>query len=372
MENVQPKKKRNGELDFWKFIAALFVALYHSHSIFDREVFPKHGALAVEFFFIVTGYLFAASVYRDKRPYDRNTIGSETLCFMTHKIKGFLGVWIYGYALSLLVTVIGDPAFWKAGKFATLSKVVSDFLLLKAYGFGVQNVLSASWYLSSMLFALFVLYPLFRKNKEVFSKILSPLIGLVTLGIIFRATGSLFGSIDTQLVGKGTMRAFAGICLGVFAYVLAEALSQKENTKVRSLLYSVVDVGAIVGAFLMIFFMNSAAQPLLILLFFVFVVISGSRQAAVTDLYCNRASAFLGKFSLSIYLTHCAVRSAMIFAQKRFPEFGKLCHTYTAKNLIITFGIYLAATFILALFGQWLTDKISASLKAKKTPERAS
>lgn len=365
-------KKRNGELDFWKFIAAICVALYHSHPIFGKKLFPLPCAMAVEFFFIVSGYLFARSIYKDNRPYDRNTIGSETLSFIIHKIKGFFKLWVFGflltYLLKLIIGKIGDPL-----SLASISQTVSDFLLLRSYGFKTLNVVTASWYLSAMLLVMFVLYPIFRKNKDLFSHVIAPLTGIFILGYIFRQTGNVFSDVDTTLVTNSVLRAFAEISLGVFAYVLADLLSQKRQTKTMGILLSAADVLSILCAFTMMFFMKSSAQPLLILLFFVFVVISGSGQAFVTDLFSNRVSAYLGKLSLSVYLTHCAARAVMMMLIGRFPWFKDICRIHTPKRILLTIAAYLGITLILALCGQTLTDKISSALdrkKAKQTTEK--
>lgn len=54
-----PSSRYNPEIDFWKFVFAIVIFLYHSQKfeVTSGVSFFRRGYLAVEFFFIVSGYL---------------------------------------------------------------------------------------------------------------------------------------------------------------------------------------------------------------------------------------------------------------------------------------------------------------------------
>ena len=62
-------KKRNGAIDFWRFVFAVILVIHHSHMIEinlirpeEETIFPfQVGSLAVEFFLLTSGFLFAKS-----------------------------------------------------------------------------------------------------------------------------------------------------------------------------------------------------------------------------------------------------------------------------------------------------------------------
>ena len=64
------KTARNGKVDLFKFIFSIVVIIYHFGNAvkFDNELFNK-GYIGVEFFFIVSGFLFAKSI--EKIPYHK-------------------------------------------------------------------------------------------------------------------------------------------------------------------------------------------------------------------------------------------------------------------------------------------------------------
>lgn len=61
-ENIKVKSKRNGKIELLRFIFSLVVALFHFLPQIGESKLLSSGFFAVEFFFIVTGYLLAKSL----------------------------------------------------------------------------------------------------------------------------------------------------------------------------------------------------------------------------------------------------------------------------------------------------------------------
>lgn len=56
LENKVKKKKHNGIISFWKFMFSIMIVIFHSENLaFNTDyILFKDGAIAVEFFFIVS------------------------------------------------------------------------------------------------------------------------------------------------------------------------------------------------------------------------------------------------------------------------------------------------------------------------------
>ena len=160
-----PASKRNGEIDFWKFIASFFIVLFHTRTFYEPDLFPTGFAMAVEFFFVASGYFLAASVYRDRRPFCGQTIGSETVGFLRHKLDGFIYYFAFGFLFSAAAFVyqFGLRSCLTA---ENLMNYLLEATLLSNVTVTPSPILPADWYLSSMLAAIFPIYPLFRRNKD--------------------------------------------------------------------------------------------------------------------------------------------------------------------------------------------------------------
>ena len=88
--------KKNGRVEFLRFIFALGILFFHIHKRFaDGGMielgntglnFFARGYIGVEFFFLVSGYLLAASAYA-KREKSTAMIGTETALMMKKKFS---------------------------------------------------------------------------------------------------------------------------------------------------------------------------------------------------------------------------------------------------------------------------------------------
>ena len=101
----QRSQKRNGAIDFWKFVFCMIIAIYHGRYMggsVPYALFKDGGYLAVEFFFLVSGFLMAKSAKRAEET-SRLQLGTETAQFIWHKAKIILPYFIFAYIVGRCV-----------------------------------------------------------------------------------------------------------------------------------------------------------------------------------------------------------------------------------------------------------------------------
>ncbi|MBQ3754682.1 MAG: hypothetical protein II867_00780, partial [Clostridia bacterium] len=101
-------KQRNNLVEFTRFLFSLLVVGYHVQMTWagDKLSIFEGGALAVEFFFLISGYFLARSIEKIGTKDKFNFFG-ETGKFMWGKLKGILPVHIVaiiGIIIVILVT----------------------------------------------------------------------------------------------------------------------------------------------------------------------------------------------------------------------------------------------------------------------------
>lgn len=306
-----PAVKRNGEIDFWKFVASFFIVLFHTRTFYEPDIVPSGFAMAVEFFFIATGYFLAASVYRDQRPFDRHTIGTETVRFMKHKAEGFLYYFLIGFLFSAAVFVY-QYGLRACLKTESLMNYFFEFTLLSNVTVTPSPVLPVDWYLSAMLAALFLIYPLFRRNKDLFSAWIAPILGFGGIGYILSVYGVFAASADGVFPPKNVIRAGVSICLGVVCYRLAGALREKKLKLPGKLACSAAAMCAVLGMFASFFFVKGKSQAFVIVFAMVFVTVCMSGHSVFSRFFPAGLCKRLGQFGLALYLSHTAVRSFLL------------------------------------------------------------
>ena len=64
LRGITMSAKRNGKIEFLRFLFSLIIVVHHSRMFLGDEISPfLGGSLAVEFFFFVSGYLMMAYIY---------------------------------------------------------------------------------------------------------------------------------------------------------------------------------------------------------------------------------------------------------------------------------------------------------------------
>ena len=96
-------KKRNGEIDLLRFIFSSMIVIHHYNASFNFNIL-ENGYIAVEFFFLLSGYLMAQSAYKitsKKDKLESSEIADSTWSFIIKKVKAFYPY--YAFAVILQV-----------------------------------------------------------------------------------------------------------------------------------------------------------------------------------------------------------------------------------------------------------------------------
>ncbi len=269
-------------------------------------------------------------------------IGSETLHFILHKIRSFLPefliAWWIGFVLIGVVRQYGVLDYLKA-----FGNDFWELTLVKMSGLFTHGIDGAMWYLSAMLLGMAFLYPLLRTKRDLMTHLVCPLLALFLYGYLCQAEGHPRDPIVwLGLCYKGLVRAIAGLCTGVVICMAVRRLkrfSPSGLTKTGNALA----IGAQLLCLLLTIRYMAEQEPseydyfyMFLLMLLVLISFSGFGLESVlgNSRRLHLLSAFLGKYSLSLYLGH------LYFAQhmnELLPE-----ELYSGK---IRMTVYLAAAF---------------------------
>ena len=386
------RKQHNVTIDFLRFLFSVIVVLHHSRYVLgDDNCYFLGGSLAVEFFFFVSGYLLLVGADRAGRKNgagyllpdgvdmagrteaagsetkgvgagttgiggeatgigsettgiggEMTGIGSETLHFILHKIRSFfpefLIAWWIGFVLIGVVRQYGVLDYLKA-----FGNDFWELTLVKMSGLFTHGIDGAMWYLSAMLLGMAILYPLLRTKRDLMTHLVCPLLALFLYGYLCQAEGHPRDPIVwLGLCYKGLVRAIAGLCTGVVICMAVRRLkrfSPSGLTKTGNALA----IGVQLLCLLLTIRYMAEQEPseydyfymfLLMLLVLLSFAGFGLESVLGNSQRFHLLSAFLGKYSLSLYLGH------LYFAQhlnELLPE-----ELYSGK---IRMTVYLAAAF---------------------------
>ena len=308
-------KVKNGKIELMRFVFCIIVMLFHisertigeSYEIFSKVTFFGNGYFGVEFFFVLSGCLMAASAY--KKQSQVSPLGKDTFGFMKGKLLAILPWHIIVFIIAFVYTAVS--------KFDTLNNlfvrvlnVIPNFLLIQRSGLYGKDVLGVEWYISDMLIAMIILYPLCRRYYERFTRIAAPVTAVLVVGYLMKTTGSINGSTAwSVIVSKTLLRAIAELCAGAFVFEVSRNIKKLNFTRLDKVLltaFEFVSYAAVIG-FTTLNISDKYAGTFIIFVC-TGICLSFSGITYGSKFFNNRMFVFLGSLSLPLYLCHSVTR----------------------------------------------------------------
>lgn len=285
---------------------ALAIVFCHSHGLqpADRYHYPFVGGyLAVEFFFILSGY-FAA----EKAAGAENASGKDALVWTWRK---YGRIWRYVIP-AVAIHYLANAALTGIGPRDTAKSMlygIFEMLLLPAAGVYESFLDLPLWYLSAMAVLLPVLYALLLKHGDYFRCVFCPVSAVLIYGFYCVTTQHIDRWADWNgVIMMSLPRAWAGLSLGCFVWEMARSLRSKSMTGAGRNLLAAVEFVCLGAVLLYMFTLGYRRLDFLcILLMAAAAAIVMSGQASVNRLFPSWVSR-LSDFSLALYVSHWTVR----------------------------------------------------------------
>ena len=354
--------RRNGKIDFMKFIFAVVIVLHHGvQKVLDiRRPQFIGGSFAVEFFFIVSGYLLMASIYR--LPERKEPLGVETGRFMLRKFKSFYPevavAFVIGFIVKLILEDTTLQLMWE--------KTFHHAFLLNMTGIGIWNTHGEFWYISSMLLCMMILYPLIRKYPKAMTRVVLPLVAILIMVFFFVKKTNPRGPLSWWSVTyKGNLRALAEISIGACLFPLAQRLKTVNFSKLGRILLAVAEWACYIAVFeYMRLQRASQLDYVYLVVYAVAIFISFSQQGIDAGWFQKPIFFFLGKVSFPLYLAHnCWAKNINKFLPKELSDVSRFV-IYLAVSVVATLVIMEASALVRKL-GKVLKKPVQTLLFAK-------
>ena len=348
-------KQRNCTIDLMRFVMTLAVVMVHIVTTFMKDDFflLKGGTIAVEFFFILSGLLLAASA--DRADHARS-VAQATWKTMKSKVCAIYPMWLLALLARMITRVImGGYSLRKT--LLMVEESTSSYLMLTNLGLlDSPAVIKYSWYIPVMLLCTLMLYPILFKWRKAFTYTLAPLIALFGCTYLFHSTGSLF-TRDAWLgfTFSSVVRGGCEMCMGVMVYEAATWLQRRFSgrlTKTGRTLFTVVEAAVLVYVmYYVLRFLYPEVLLNLTLCFAVFLTIAYANVSWSAKIIRGRLWTWLGQFSLAVYLAQ-GVPSHL------------LTNVYGTMNRWLFVLLFFAMTFAVA-FLLWYGAKLLTFLFRK-------
>ncbi len=304
MDNLKSKPARNGIIEFMRFIFSLVVICYHGLAFLPKDSqflrFPN-GTIAVEFFFILSGFLMAKTT--SKKINDKTSIGIDSAKFIYKKYSSIFPYHLYAFTCTfIIIVIINNLSLFEIVK--TLINSLPNLFMLDMTGLPFNLIVGYEWYISAMLIAMAVIYPFLRRWFNLTTKVFAPVISLLLLGWIWQTYGQItYISVWTGFAFKGVVKAFAEILLGCATYSAYEKIKNLNFTGFGKFVLLIAEAIGYLATLLYATTKKSETYYFYLVFFIALsIAISFSGKTITCKIFKSKFYTFLGKLSLPLYL----------------------------------------------------------------------
>lgn len=358
-------KGRYLALDGLRGVAALFVVLYHirwTNHVTDTE-FVKHGYLAVDLFFILSGFVISAGYSGKITDYSGL---QRFICLRFFRVYP-----LHLAALLALVTlelaklwaqrsgtlIPGQEPFTEGN---SLGGLVANIFFV--HSLGVLDRLSwntPSWsisceFIAYLVFSIGALAGLFR-SKSVF------IVGAVLASVGYATLAFMRGTLDITY-DWGLVRCLSGFFFGMIIFELAASSAGKRLHAQSTAMIGGLEVALLTALVLVMSFAPGAAIVLIIPVFIGAVAVLQLDRGPIASILKSALAQFLGRISYSIYMVHFLIIVVLSIILKLIfgipMEFDPTTHTAIIRIdpwigdalMVIMLGLVVAMSAITYAF----------------------
>lgn len=307
--------KKNYAIEFYRVIATLIICIHHMQGKCGLSIFT-HGDLLVDFFFILSGLFLAGSFIREKEH-----SGSR---YFIKRVKRL-------YPEYLWAAIIAIISYSIIGKF-DVNLALPELFMVQNTGLFSGGFNYPCWYLSTLMIAGFLIYEFLKYNKDLFVKIIAPLLVLAGYTFYFVNWSPAFIWSTRGCIYIPMLRCICGMTLGVFICYLSKCdfikrIGKGFGTAAELACLAVAGVGVVTD----IFSASVIVSALAVLVFLTY------NQCGLLSekVFNQKCFGFAGGYSYSVYLNHG------IFAN--FLDTVNQSYLHMGKSLIL---VYLAAVIV--------------------------
>ncbi|KAF0226205.1 MAG: putative acyltransferase [Erysipelotrichaceae bacterium] len=356
------KNNKNGAIELLRFLFIIPITVIHWNwqlMPFGNGTFFPSGVMAVEFFFILSGFYMVVSSRKDIINTDSGA-GEKTLKFVWHKYVAMFPYYIVAIAFGFIMINWAN----KSGLTQMANNFVStiwEVIPLQVFNYNAFTPTGVAWYLSAMYLSMFILYPILLKRRDLYLNVIAPLLALFIYGQISFKYGVSFVIME-PLIGPltaGFLRGIAGISLGAFLYRLTEMGANIKLSRLATGILSLIEV----LFYVLIFFLmsrleNGQSDFVQILLIFIALTITLSNKTISARLLSCRITTFLGKISMLVYLNHFAL------ARYVMPLYiGRTSNVNLYVIYCFAVVIQVSLCLLIGNIGKWLWNFCTHKLK---------
>lgn len=305
--------RKVNNIEMLRIVLTLLIAIHHFCGTVECNIIP-HAYLAVEFFFMLSGYLLIDSCHRHPQ--------AGAVEYTTKKIKRLYPHYLLSFAVLYFakagLELIGGT-FGLKSLGAMAFQAMPEILFIQNIGIYDGGLNYPLWYLSVLIIGGHLLYYLVRRYEDIMVNVIFPIFIICTFTYIFSLGNSIEIWSNSGGIYLPLARGISDMGIGILCYKISSKLPDTKN-KLYDLFYLLGIV------FIVFLFISPICYDRYALIVFPILIVCGFRKDTLIEKTISRykkAILHLSELSYPVYLNHSfIIRGGLIFCSGLGMEFG--------------------------------------------------
>ena len=282
-------KNKTVSIEALRFVFMVVIAVWH----FSRINPFTHGYIAVDFYFLLSGYLLYGSYVRHK--YD-------ALKYTVEKLKRFYPEYIFVFVIAFLMKL--NLLLRDSDAVTIFLNAIPEGLMINSVGVFGGGVNPASWYVSVLMVGGGIIYAILYCSKKVALGVVFPLLVLLAYTSILGINGSLEQFSSDWFITQSLLRGMAGMALGAVLAAFKERFSESLEKK-----RIILDVACLLAVVIMciVLFSSMHYDRFALLAFSVLIISCFVPSTLINRIFKSAIWVKLGGITFEMLLVHCPI-----------------------------------------------------------------
>ena len=366
---IKKENDRNRTVEFYRFFFVCVIYILHGRNHKDQWFLQdgafQGGYLAVEFFFILSGFFIAKKCQKEQESIQNGAIPEfQSVKFFVSRYKKLMPQYLISIVVFFIAqSIIIDNFNLKNKLLDSFSEIIGCSIFWRP-----SNAINIHlWYVSGLIWAGALVYYLMLKRKNFSICVLFPFSLLIFIGYAY----THIGHIDLtpayelpELRALAFFRAFVEIGFGCILYNIYTYIRDK---KFNPVVMTIVEV-ALFAAIVFIMWQTRRTPTDFIALFLIgaFVLVAMLNHGYLSKLLNNSISEVLGSISYPMYLNQNLFLSV---ASKTLNTFSPDTNIPFWLFIAVTLAALMIYSLLITSLVNWIIKKISQ--RKKETNEQS-
>lgn len=235
---------------------------------------------------------------------------SAHFAYMGNRVKKLFPWVVFSYFICFAIELIYNE---NIDLLAVVGRSIFELSFTFMAGIRGSSMNALTWYLSAMILAEMILFPIVKAYKRLWTCIIAPIVMLIILGNFSHTLGYIGGTYTwAGIVYVGLLRAIMGIAAGTICTEIVQRITEKYRfTNFGAVILKMIKWISIISCIVYMHVSEAGKGDIIVfVLYFIWCIVifldENEKVCKLNKLYMNKYLQKMGTFSLLIYLNQYA------------------------------------------------------------------